>query len=51
MASAEPFAGVYVFGRLCGPMRLRLYHHSDGARVAYRESGADLPWCCCTQSV
>src|SRR5947209_10712914 len=22
------------------PMRLRLYHHRDGARVAYRESGA-----------
>jgi pimeloyl-ACP methyl ester carboxylesterase len=23
-----------------GPMRLRLYHHHDGARVAYREAGA-----------
>src|SRR5947199_6549366 len=22
-----------------GAMRLRLYHHSDGARVAYRETG------------
>ena len=26
-----------------GPMRLRLYHHSDGARVAYRETGAGPP--------
>jgi pimeloyl-ACP methyl ester carboxylesterase len=25
------------------PMRLRLYHHSDGARVAYREAGAGRP--------
>ncbi len=25
------------------PMRLRLYHHSDGARVAYRELGAGPP--------
>src|SRR5271165_4238598 len=24
-------------------MRLRLYHHSDGARVAYRETGAGPP--------
>src|SRR5438067_574367 len=24
-------------------MRLRLYHHSDGARVAYRELGAGPP--------
>ena len=23
----------------CFPVRLRLYHHSDGARVAYRETG------------
>src|ERR1700746_3412420 len=22
-----------------GPMRLRLYHHHDGARIAYRETG------------
>jgi pimeloyl-ACP methyl ester carboxylesterase len=26
-----------------GPVRLRLYHHSDGARVAYRELGAGPP--------
>ena len=26
-----------------GPMRLRLYHHHDGARVAYRELGAGPP--------
>ena len=26
-----------------GPMRLRLYHHRDGARVAYREVGAGPP--------
>jgi len=26
-----------------GPMRLRLYHHRDGARVAYREAGAGPP--------
>ncbi len=26
-----------------GPMRLRLYHHRDGARVAYRELGAGPP--------
>ncbi len=25
------------------PMRLRLYHHADGARVAYRESGTGPP--------
>lgn len=25
------------------PMRLRLYHHPDGARVAYRESGTGPP--------
>src|SRR5271167_1312711 len=25
------------------PMRLRLYHHPDGARVAYRELGAGPP--------
>ena len=25
------------------PMRLRLYHHSDGARVAYREVGSGPP--------
>lgn len=25
------------------PMRLRLYHHFDGARVAYREAGAGPP--------
>jgi pimeloyl-ACP methyl ester carboxylesterase len=25
------------------PMRLRLYHHGDGARVAYREAGAGPP--------
>jgi pimeloyl-ACP methyl ester carboxylesterase len=25
------------------PMRLRLYHHADGARVAYRELGAGPP--------
>src|ERR1700741_5327897 len=24
---------------LPGPMRLRLYHHHDGARIAYREAG------------
>ena len=26
-----------------GAVRLRLYHHSDGARVAYREAGAGPP--------
>ncbi len=26
-----------------GPMRLRLYHHRDGARVAYREAGTGPP--------
>jgi pimeloyl-ACP methyl ester carboxylesterase len=26
-----------------GPMRLRLYHHHDGARMAYREIGAGPP--------
>ena len=26
-------------------MRLRLYHHGDGARVAYRELGAGVPLC------
>jgi len=30
-------------GRETLPMRLRLYHHSDGARVAYREVGAGPP--------
>ena len=30
-------------GRETTPMRLRLYHHSDGARVAYREVGAGPP--------
>src|SRR5579875_1614479 len=25
------------------PMRLRLYHHQDGARVAYRETGTGPP--------
>jgi pimeloyl-ACP methyl ester carboxylesterase len=30
-------------GREAPPMRLRLYHHSDGARVAYREVGAGPP--------
>ena len=24
-------------------MRLRLYHHSDGARIAYREAGTGPP--------
>ena len=28
------------FKYLRSPMRLRLYHHPDGARVAYRETGA-----------
>ena len=26
-----------------GAVRLRLYHHTDGARVAYREAGAGPP--------
>jgi pimeloyl-ACP methyl ester carboxylesterase len=30
-------------GALAPNMRLRLYHHSDGARVAYREVGAGPP--------
>jgi pimeloyl-ACP methyl ester carboxylesterase len=30
-------------GRDSLPMRLRLYHHPDGARVAYREVGAGPP--------
>jgi pimeloyl-ACP methyl ester carboxylesterase len=30
-------------GRDTLPMRLRLYHHPDGARVAYREVGAGPP--------
>jgi pimeloyl-ACP methyl ester carboxylesterase len=30
-------------GPLPASMRLRLYHHRDGARVAYREVGAGLP--------
>jgi pimeloyl-ACP methyl ester carboxylesterase len=30
-------------GPLPASMRLRLYHHSDGARVAYREVGAGPP--------
>lgn len=29
--------------REAAAMRLRLYHHSDGARVAYREAGAGPP--------
>ena len=29
--------------RLPASMRLRLYHHHDGARVAYRETGAGPP--------
>jgi pimeloyl-ACP methyl ester carboxylesterase len=29
--------------REAAPMRLRLYHHHDGARVAYREAGAGPP--------
>ena len=27
----------------CASVRLRLYHHPDGARVAYRELGAGPP--------
>jgi pimeloyl-ACP methyl ester carboxylesterase len=32
-----------VVARETPPMRLRLYHHHDGARVAYREVGAGPP--------
>src|SRR5215217_6788745 len=27
----------------CGAVKLRLYHHSDGARIAYREAGTGPP--------
>ena len=30
-------------------MKLRLYHHPDGARVAYRETGTAPASCCCTR--
>jgi len=42
MAVPAPYDGVVTL-RDTLPMRLRLYHHPDGARVAYREIGAGPP--------
>jgi pimeloyl-ACP methyl ester carboxylesterase len=42
-ARGETYDAAVAFLRGHQPMRLRLYHHHDGARVAYRELGTGPP--------
>lgn len=43
MDPARAYDGIVFRSRDTRSMRLRLYHHSDGARVAYREIGSGPP--------